>query len=198
MRFAVLLLVAGLAAPLRADLYRCATPGGSARFTDRAERCASPERIARPLADAAEACEDCAPASAAQRPAGGRVPLASLLLAAERLDGGWTAIDEPREPVDAELQRQGLVDTVMRHYARAEGPVSEVCSVELWRFATGAAAGAVAGALQQPDWLVLRAGDVLVLGHGVRLERRVGSSGRLGADCARLTRDTHARIAGGG
>jgi len=116
---------------------------------------------------------------------------------------GWEVIDElPETPADPELRALGLRESAARHYTRARGPVTEVCTIELWAFAQPDQAQAAGEALAQPTWWARSAGSLLVLAHGVRLERQVGSRTRLVAGCKTIAEATHARalatLPGGG
>ncbi len=105
----------------------------------------------------------------------------------------WEVLTEaPELPEDAE-RALGLIASVARHYTRARGPVSEVCTVELWSFATPAQAERARAEVAQPYWWGRAAGVQLVLAHGVRLERRRGSRAELSADCTGLALEAHAR-----
>jgi hypothetical protein len=121
--------------------------------------------------------------------------LRQKLLAPVALGHGWEATDETREPVDAELRNLGLRETATRHYSRSRGPQSDVCTIELWRFANRQAASSAAAVLNPPNWLVLRSNALLVLAHGVRLVRGAQSVAQLHEECAEIGRATLAQIA---
>ncbi|HKA13383.1 MAG TPA: hypothetical protein VKH41_00070 [Myxococcota bacterium] len=101
-------------------------------------------------------------------------------------------MDRPEEP-DAEERALGLLGSATRHYTRARGAVSEVCTVELWSFAKPEQAERARAAVAQPTWWGRAAGAQLVLAHGVRLERKRGSRAELSADCSALAEAAHAR-----
>jgi hypothetical protein len=120
--------------------------------------------------------------------------LAALFVPARAVARGWDVIGEaPEVPSDPELRALGLRESVARHYTRARGPVSEVCTIELWAFALPDQAIAAGAVLAQPAWWVRAAGSLLVLAHGVRLEREVGSRPELAAACEAIAEATHAR-----
>ena len=109
---------------------------------------------------------------------------------------GWEVVEEaPVRNEDPELAAYGLRESVARHYTRARAGGSEVCTIELWRFATAEHARAAAGPLRQPGWEVREAGPLLVLAHGVRLEIGPGGSATRGLPrgCPQLLDATHDR-----
>jgi hypothetical protein len=105
----------------------------------------------------------------------------------------WQIITErPEAPDDAE-RALGLRASTARHYTRARGAVSEVCTVELWSFAAPAQAERARAEIAQPTWWGRAAGAQLVLAHGVRLERGRGSRNELSPECTALGEAAHAR-----
>ena len=88
---------------------------------------------------------------------------------------------------------ENLIASVGRHYTRARGAVSEVCTVELWSFARPEQAEKARTEVEQPSWWGRTAGAELVLAHGVRLERGHGSRKELSPDCSALAEAAHAR-----
>jgi len=106
---------------------------------------------------------------------------------------GWQMIIEAPELPDADERALGLLGSAARHYTRARGAVSEVCTIELWSFAKPAQAERVRAELERPDWWGRTAGTHLVLAHGVRLERERGSRSELSSPCTRLGEAAHAR-----
>jgi hypothetical protein len=105
----------------------------------------------------------------------------------------WQVLSErPEAPDDAEREL-GLRASTARHYTRARGAVSEVCTVELWSFAAAAQAESARAAVAQPTWWGRAAGAELVLAHGVRLERGRGSRDQLSPECIALGEAAHAR-----
>jgi len=181
--------VAGVA---RADIFRCADSSGRLRFVNAATDCDGAHEVIVKRAD--EETSPASQAAASVAPAERRVDLAAQLLTARECGPDCDTIDEASEPIDVELRQHGLVDTATRHYSQASGRTSEVCSIELWQFDQPQSAQRVESSLALPNWLVLRAGSLLVLAHGVRLELGLPSDGRLRRACADLGRRTHARI----
>jgi hypothetical protein len=105
----------------------------------------------------------------------------------------WQVVTERTELPDDAERALGLRTSTARHYTRARGPVSEVCTVELWSFAAPAQAESVRAAIAQPTWWGRAAGARLVLAHGVRLDRRRGSRDELSPECTALGEAAHAR-----
>jgi len=196
-RRVVLTLALAGAVAAQAETYRCDEPDGSVRFTSDPRRCERPivhepqrDRFAVPPAE---------PAPAARAPLGA-ADLAALFPPPHP---GWQVIGElPETSTDPELRALGLRDSTARHYTRARGDVSEVCTIELWAFAQPDQAVGAGAALAQPTWWARAAGSLLVLAHGVRLERQVGSRTELVAGCEAIALATHARalatLPGGG
>lgn len=192
-----------LALPLRAEIYRCEDAGGGVRFTSDPAECEHP--VEHTPRGAAEALEPAAPSRDASAPPGdrhaGEAPEPDLGALFAPVDpAAWEVIDAPPEPEnDAELRAAGLRVSRARHYTRALGPVSEVCTVEIWAFARPAQAAAADAGFERKGWQHYVAGSLLVLAHGVRLERKVGSREGLVPGCVHLaeaTRDRAARAAG--
>jgi hypothetical protein len=105
----------------------------------------------------------------------------------------WEVLTEAPERPSADERTLGLVGSVGRHYTRARGPVSEVCTVEVWTFAQAEQAERVRAEIAQPNWWGRTAGSALVLAHGVRLERHRGSRHELSRECSALAEAAHAR-----
>jgi hypothetical protein len=105
----------------------------------------------------------------------------------------WETLTEAPEPPDEIERALGLVASVARHYTRARGAISEVCTVELWSFAQPYQAERARAEVAQPNWWGRAAGPELVLAHGVRLVRDRGSRAELSAECTALAEAAHAR-----
>ena len=129
----------------------------------------------------------------AQGPAARTHPVALDAIFPPPPSRAWETIsDRPEIPDPAERAR-GLLGSAARHYTRARGPVSEVCTVELWSFATPAQAEGARAAVAQPTWWGRAAGAQLVLAHGVRLDRARGARDELSPECVSLAEAAHAR-----
>jgi hypothetical protein len=176
-RLAVLALVL-CAAAARADLYRCEDASGAVRLTRDPRGCANPV-VQTPSASGP-------PAPAAPAPGGeGIFP--------PRPSAAWEVLIELPELPDAEERALGLLGSTARHYTRARGPVSEVCTLEVWSFGKPDQAERARAELARPGWWGRAAGAQLVLAHGVRLERERGSRIELSAPCERLAEAAYTR-----
>lgn len=125
-------------------------------------------------------------------------PEAALLRQSE-LRAGWEVLREaPADPAsDADLRGWGVTEQVARHYTRALPPGrAEVCSVEIWAFASEAQAEAAHAGFQYPDWQIDRAGRWLVMVRGLVLVR--GTTPRRGVfpECGAIGRRVRARAGG--
>lgn len=191
------------ASAARAEIYRCEEADGGIRFTGDPSQCRSPvvhtpdgSGLTLDPGAATGDPEETVPSDADEAPA---PPLSGSALQAllPSAGGSWEAIDEPPESArDPQLVAHGLRASVARHYTRARGPVTEVCTVEVWSFERASQARAVQSALGEPLWWKRSAGALLVLAHGVRLERQVGSRHGLVPGCESLAESARARAAG--
>ena len=188
------------AIPAHAEIYRCIDTDGRSFFTDRPGACSTPipvrlkrELIGRDTGEAQAASIDHRPQSAGLP---NHSTLSEHFLPSSELFGQWSVLLSSLEPVDPELRKMGLRDTVERHYTRVRGPISEVCTIEMWVFTQAETARRAAVSLELPNWKILRADEILILVHGVLLERGVGSRSDLAADCEDLGQRTYERVAG--
>src|SRR5688572_30783798 len=117
-------LLCAWATAARAEVYRCEEAGGAVRFTSDPRGCAQPSVHAPKPAGWIDA-----PATPA--PGGTTVPEPFP----PAPSSAWEVLTEAPELPDDEERALGLLASVARHYTRARGPVSEVCTVELWSFA---------------------------------------------------------------
>src|SRR5262245_28228765 len=186
LRLALSLAFAG-PLPAHAEIFRCHDPGGAVRFTSDPRACARPEAhepaSGRWLA-APPAAAPSAPMPASPKPADLFPPAPS---------GAWEILRDPPELPDADERALGLIASTARHYTRARGAVSEVCTVELWSFARREQAERARAEVAQPNWWGRTAGPELVLAHGVRLERGKGSRADLSSECSALAEAAHTR-----
>src|SRR4030095_12178071 len=112
-----LALVCAWSLAARAEVYRCEDPSGAVRFTSDPRGCAKPSVHEPPGSRWVDA--PAAPASSSPPPSEVFPPAPSR---------AWETLTEaPELPDDAERAR-GLIASVARHYTRARGPVSEVCT----------------------------------------------------------------------
>jgi hypothetical protein len=80
----------------------------------------------------------------------------------------------------------------LRH-DRARGAVSEVCTVEIWSFASPERARAAHASLDLPREWSRPSGTLLVLARGIHMERDVGSRRELVPGCRDLAESVEAR-----
>jgi hypothetical protein len=186
-----------LAAAGHAEMYRCIDAAGRGRFTDDPSACAEAVAIdsRRELIRTPSAAQE--PAAPSDEGVAERNDPPDLTRLFPPVGDAWEVVNEAPEVPDPTLHGQGLRASVARHYTRARGPVSEVCTVELWAFENADQADAVATTMAEPGWKILHADTVLVLLHGVRLERGVGTRRGLVDGCAELGERTRVRAAAG-
>src|SRR5262245_53776633 len=123
LRVAVWLACASAAAA-RAEVYRCEDASGAVRFTS------DPRGCARSAAHEPKP-DRWIGAPAAPAPAGEAV----VEVVPPAPSRAWEVLTEAPELPDPDERALGLIASVGRHYTRARGAVSEVCTVELWSFA---------------------------------------------------------------
>ncbi len=183
------------AAPAAAEIYRCRDANGGLRFTSDPRGCPGAEPIAP---ETERVATHPAPPVAPAEPAPVAIPAADLSRYLPPTPRGWEPTDEAvaieRDPA---FLAQGMLASVARHYGRARGPVTEVCSVELWSFASAEQAAAAEAGLDRPRSWTGVSGTLVVIARGVRLEREVGSRRGLVPGCRELARsvDGNARRA---
>jgi hypothetical protein len=158
-----------------AELYRC-SEAGVMRFVDDPAKCeqdAEPHALSRELhvpseSPAAPDADERAPVATRTREG-----LEALLPLSSTLAGGWEPTYEaPDDPADdPDLVRWGVAATAVRHYGRGVGPVTEVCSVEIWAFRSEQQASAAGAGFAYPGWQIERRGDLLVMARGTRWRR---------------------------
>jgi hypothetical protein len=194
----VLLLLLLAAPPAPAEVFRCGDPDGSLRFTDDPAGCpdAVPHVPRRALqASGSPAAQE--PAGADAGSGGFRADLGEIFVPDRAVMGTWEVVREaPSDPArDPELWDAGVRDVMARHYTRSQGPVSQVCSVEIWRFESGALAAVAGQQAAIPNWRFLRRGNLLISLRAVTLERERGSRAGLFPACHRLAERTGERAA---
>lgn len=99
----------------------------------------------------------------------------SALLTADEVGLGWEIVREaPTDPArDPDLVRWGVREQHVRHYTRSRYGMAEVCSVEVWDFASTEQARAAEAGFQYPDWQISRAGMLLVMVRGLVRDREL-------------------------
>jgi hypothetical protein len=91
------------------------------------------------------------------------------LLSQREVGAGFEVVLEaPVDPTaDPDLREWGVREKHVRHYTRDLRGAVEVCSVEVWAFASVAQASAAEAGFAYPDWQISRAGSRLVMAHGL-------------------------------
>jgi hypothetical protein len=114
--------------------------------------------------------------------------LAALFVAPRELGIGWDALREtPSNPADdPDLRAAGVLAIRALHYTRERPGGSEVCSLEIWRFATGDAARRAQAGISQPGWRYVQRGNLLMMARGVSLDRAHGFRPGLLPECHHL------------
>ena len=121
--------------------------------------------------------------------------LAALFVAPRELGADWDSMREtPANPADdPELRAAGVRATHSLHYTRPRQGGSEVCSLEIWSFATPEAARRARAGMGQPGWRDALRGNLLMMSRGVSLSREDGFRPGLLPECHRLADLTEAR-----
>ena len=121
--------------------------------------------------------------------------LIALFVPPHDLGLDWDSVREtPTDPgEDPDLHASGVLATHSLHYTRAEHGRSEVCSLEIWGFATGAAARRALTEISQPAWRLALRGNLLMMLRGVTFSRAEGFHPGLLPECHRLADLTEAR-----
>jgi hypothetical protein len=198
-------LLAGLAllaAPASAaEVYRCVEADGSVRFTNDASRCpgapphALKSEIQRPAAPPPAVAPDAGAAAPGKAP--WRGTRAALLALFEPAGTGWEIVEEAPSDArgDPDLRHSGVHTLAARHYTRARGPRSEVCSVEVWAFDDAKRVASARVGLERPGWRYHQEGSLLVMLRGVIFQRGQGFQKGMFPDCERLGERIRTRIA---
>jgi hypothetical protein len=114
--------------------------------------------------------------------------LAALFVAPQELGIGWDSVREtPSSPADdPDFRAAGVLAVHSLHYTRKRAEGSEVCSLEIWRFATGEAARRAQDGTLQPGWRHALRGNLLMMARGVSLDRASGFHPGLLPECHQL------------
>jgi hypothetical protein len=92
--------------------------------------------------------------------------------------GFEVVLEAPIDPAaDPDMRDWGVREKHVRHYTRDLRGNVEVCSVEVWAFASDEQASAAEAGFSYPDWQISRAGSLLVMAHGL-VRPSVGSPRR--------------------
>jgi hypothetical protein len=120
--------------------------------------------------------------------------LAALFLAPGELGPDWDSVPESASDPDPDLAAAGVVATRSLHYTRRREDGSEVCSLEIWRFASPAAARRTRAQIERDGWRIDPLANLLLLARGVRLSRGDGFRPGLLPECHRLAELTQAGV----
>jgi hypothetical protein len=123
--------------------------------------------------------------------------LDSVWLHPDELGGGWDSVAEAPGPVanDPDLQRWGVRARATRHYTRHRDRHVEVCSVEIWVFASEPRARAAHEGFAYPDWVIEREGSLLFMLRSRSFNRGGSSSNDVFAACREIGRRLRTRAA---
>ena len=121
--------------------------------------------------------------------------LTALFIAPQELGLEWDSVREtPSDPAeDPDLHASGVLATHSLHYTRAQHGRSEVCSLDIWGFASGAAARRALAEIDQPAWRLALRGNLLMMSRGVTFSRAEGFHPGLLPECHRLVDLTEVR-----
>jgi len=121
--------------------------------------------------------------------------LAALFVPPRELGVDWDSVREtPSDPPDdPELRAAGVRATHSLHYTRPRPGGSEVCSLEIWGFATAEAARRAQAGIEQPAWRFALRGNLLMMSRGVTFSRADGFRPGLLPECHRLADLAEAR-----
>lgn len=194
------------ATPGGADLYRC--PGDSnsetLRFVGDPAACPGAERVSPGREIQPARAPEIPPAAASPTPAPPTGPtpsyggeLSPIFVPVDQLDGPWEIVreaptDASRDPV---LRDWGVLAVRALHYTRHDGPISQVCSVEIWAFESPDRAEAAERGFERPGWRFTRRGNLMVTLRAVTLERGRGATKGIFEACQRLGDRTDERAA---
>ena len=114
--------------------------------------------------------------------------LTALFVPPRALGSEWDSVREAASnPADdPELLAAGVRATRSLHYTRAREGGSEVCSMEIWSFASAAAARSAQSGIAQPGWRLDQRGNLLLMVRGVTFSRASGFQPGLLPECHRL------------
>src|SRR5262245_43820839 len=121
--------------------------------------------------------------------------LAPLFVAPQALGPDWDTVREsPSDPADdPELRAAGVRATRSLHYTRPRPDGSEACSLEIWSFASAAAARRAQSEVGTPAWRIDAVGSLLLTTRGTKLSRDHGFRPGLLPECERLADLARAR-----
>jgi hypothetical protein len=124
-------------------------------------------------------------------------PIDEVWIPSSALGAGWDTLGEaPSDPAgDLDLVRWGVRAQDTRHYTRHRAGLSEVCSLEIWAFASEPQAESAHAQFAYPNWEISREGHLLLMLRG-RTWRR-GEAPRPGVfnACRRIGDRVRERVA---
>jgi hypothetical protein len=125
------------------------------------------------------------------------VGMSMWFLSDEAAGGGWEGVKErSTDPAnDPDLRAWKVRAQGARHYSRQGADGVEVCSVEIWAFASESAARNAEKGFTYPGWRFDRHGHLLVMLRGMRWARDGTSRNGLFPECDRLGDRTSLRVA---
>jgi hypothetical protein len=196
----LVLLVLGVGAgSAAAEVFRCVEADGGIRFVDSPELCDRAEP--HTTKGRVELAPDGEAPPAARAPATGAAPVPPLRLEevwpARGVGDGWEVLDEaPGDPAsDSDLVRWGVRAQRTRHYTRYRGARVEVCSVEIWEFASDLHARTARAGFAYPGWEFAREGSLLLMLRGRRWTLGQRSHSGVFPACRRIGKRVRARAA---
>lgn len=146
------------------EIYRCADPGGAVRFVDDPSSCAD----AAKHEPRREIVTSTTSRASEPRPAP-TAALEALLPSAAQVGPEWEITREAAvTQVGSDERRWGVVETQARHYGRTLDGVTEVCTIDLWRFEKPSQAASAATGIVYPGWSFEARGTLLVTLRGTR------------------------------
>ena len=120
--------------------------------------------------------------------------LAALFVAPSELGPGWDSVRETASDPDPDMAEAGVLATRSLHYTRRREGGSQVCSLEIWAFASPAAARRARAQIERDGWRIDPLANLLLMARGVTLSRGDGFRPGLLAECHRLADLTEAGV----
>lgn len=126
-----------------------------------------------------------------------RVGMDSWFLSDAAAGAGWEGVRErsPDPTLDADMRGWGVRAQGARHYTRKGAEGVEVCSVEIWAFASEAQARNAAETLEHPGWRFDHRGHLLIMLRGLRWAADGTSRNGLYPACTALGERSSAKVA---
>jgi hypothetical protein len=112
--------------------------------------------------------------------------LTALFPPPSELGPSWDSVPESASDPDPDLAAAGVTATRSLHYTRRREDGSEVCSLEVWRFASPEAARRTRSQIERDGWRIDPLANLLLMVRGVQLRRGEGFRPGLLAECHQL------------